>query len=182
MWHYQCNSHKGRKPRGCSLATHGRCETEGPGPHQRRPGPRPSGYKAIPAGLQAPRRRLQHNGNPSALSRRRRTARRQWPPRTGRKPNHPHLISSKRAGATTTEVTVLSVQEVQPAGAWVTINWDQFGYRQPAWIEGAGGTYWPGSVLLITPDPNQVHIGQPWPPTYRIAESDCRAVAPAPGH
>jgi hypothetical protein len=82
------------------------------------------------------------------------------------------------AGGTTTEVTVLSVQEVQPTGAWVTINWEQFGYTQPAWIEGKGGTYWPGSVILITPDPGQVHIGQPWPPTYRIAESDCRAIAP----
>lgn len=88
--------------------------------------------------------------------------------------------AARQTGSTTTEVTVLSVEEVQPTGAWVTINWDQFGYRQAAWIEGAGGTYWPGSVLLITPDPNQVHIGQPWPPTYRIAEGDCRAVAP--GH
>lgn len=86
--------------------------------------------------------------------------------------------AARVAGGTTTEVTVLSVQEVQPTGAWVTINWSQFGYTQPAWIEGKGGTYWPGSVILITPDPGQVHIGQPWPPTYRIAESDCRAIAP----
>lgn len=86
------------------------------------------------------------------------------------------------AGGTTTEVTVLSVQEVQPTGAWVTISWNQFGYTQPAWIEGKGGTYWPGSVILITPDPAQVHIGQPWPPTYRIAEMDCRAIAPSPSH
>lgn len=88
------------------------------------------------------------------------------------------LEAARQSGGTTAEVTVLSVQEVQPTGAWVTINWDQFGYQQPAWIEGRGGTYWPGSVLLITPDPAQVHIGQPWPPTYRIAEADCRAVAP----
>ncbi|MDJ0318388.1 hypothetical protein [Arthrobacter antibioticus] len=86
--------------------------------------------------------------------------------------------AARLAGGTTTEVTVLSVQEVQPTGAWVTINWDQFGYTQPAWIEGRGGTYWPGSVVLITPDPMQVHVGQPWPPTYRIAENDCRAIAP----
>jgi len=91
------------------------------------------------------------------------------------------LETAKRADATTTEVAVLSVQEVQPTGAWVTINWDQFGYRQPAWIEGAGGTYWPGSVLPITPDPNQVHVGQPWPPTYRITESGCVAIAPSFG-
>lgn len=83
------------------------------------------------------------------------------------------------AGGTTTEITVVSVQEVQPTGAWVTINWDQFGYTQPAWIEGKGGTYWPGSVILISPDPAQVHVGQPWPPTYRIAQSDCRAIAPS---
>ncbi|NVM96194.1 hypothetical protein [Arthrobacter wenxiniae] len=89
------------------------------------------------------------------------------------------LEAAKRNGTTTTEVTVLSVQEVQLTGAWVTISWDQFGYRQQAWIEGAGGTYWPGSVLLITPDPNQVHVGQPWPPAYRIAESDCVAIAPS---
>lgn len=86
--------------------------------------------------------------------------------------------AARVAGETTTTVTVLSVQKVQPTGAWVTINWDQFGYTQPAWIEGKGGTYWPGSVILITPDPTQVHVGQPWPPTYRIAESDCRAIAP----
>lgn len=87
--------------------------------------------------------------------------------------------AARVSGGTTTEVTVLSVQEVQPTGAWVTINWDQFGYTQPAWIEGRSGTYWPGSVILITPDPAQVHIGQPWPTTYRIAETDCRAIAPA---
>lgn len=86
---------------------------------------------------------------------------------------------ARLAGGTTTEVTVLSVQEVQPTGAWVTINWDQFGYAQAAWIEGKGGTYWPGSVILITPDPAQVYIGQPWPKTYRIAEADCLAVAPS---
>ena len=88
---------------------------------------------------------------------------------------------ARLASGTTTEVTVLSVQEVQPTGAWVTINWDQFSYTQPAWIEGQGGTYWPGSVILISPDPNQVHVGQPWPPMYRIAEADCRAIAPAVG-
>ncbi|MEV8181528.1 hypothetical protein [Specibacter sp. NPDC078692] len=86
--------------------------------------------------------------------------------------------TARMASGTTTEVTVLSVQEVQPTGAWVTINWDQFGYEQPAWIEGKGGTYWPGSVILISPDPAQVHVGQPWPPTYWIAEADCHAVAP----
>ncbi|WP_207346338.1 hypothetical protein [Arthrobacter sp. E3] len=88
---------------------------------------------------------------------------------------------ARLAAGTTTEVTILSVQEVQPTGAWVTINWDQFGYTQPAWIEGKGGTYWPGSVILITPDPAQVHAGRPWPQTYRIAESACRAIAPM-GH
>lgn len=87
--------------------------------------------------------------------------------------------AARLSGGTTTEVTVISVQEVQPTGAWVTINWDQFGYTQPAWVEGKGGTYWPGSVILITPDPAQVRVGQPWPPTYRIAEMDCRAIAPA---
>lgn len=88
------------------------------------------------------------------------------------------LEAARLAGGTTTEVTVISVQEVQPTGAWVTINWDQFGYTQPAWIEGKGGTYWPGSVILITPDPVQVHVGLPWPQTYRISESACRAIAP----
>lgn len=88
------------------------------------------------------------------------------------------LENVRLAGGTTTEVTVISVQDVQPTGAWVTISWEQFGYTQPAWIEGKGGTYWPGSVILITPDPAQVHVGQPWPTTYRIAEADCRAVAP----
>lgn len=86
---------------------------------------------------------------------------------------------ARLVGGTTTEVTVLSVKEVQPTGAWVTIYWKQFGYTQPAWIEGTGGTYWPGSVILITPDPMQVHVGQPWPPVYRITVADCRAIAPA---
>ena len=92
------------------------------------------------------------------------------------------LENARQSGGTTTEVTILSVQEVQPTGAWVTINWDQFGYRQPAWIEGSGQTYWPGTVLLINPDPNQVHVGEPWPPTYRIAPGACRAVAPSVGY
>ncbi|WP_026554338.1 hypothetical protein [Arthrobacter sp. 35W] len=90
-----------------------------------------------------------------------------------------HLKAAKEASGTTTEVTILSIDEVQPTGAWATIRWNKFGYVQPAWLEAGPMSYWPGSVLLICPDPGQVKIGQPWPRTYWIHASDCRAMAPA---
>jgi hypothetical protein len=88
------------------------------------------------------------------------------------------LESLKRSALTTTEVTVLSVSSPQPTGAWITIRWNRFDYVQPAWIEALSEPIWPGSVLLIRPDPDQVRPGSPWPPTYRI-DGD-RIVAWAP--
>ncbi len=83
----------------------------------------------------------------------------------------------QRPGATT-EITVLAFQDVQPTGAWATIRWEKFGYVQPAWIENGTFEIWPGAVLLIRPDPVQIHVGAPWPATYRLRAVDCLASAP----
>ena len=86
--------------------------------------------------------------------------------------------SLKAASGTTTEVTVLTVDALQPTGAWVTIRWNRFDYVQPAWIEALPEPIWPGSVLLIRPDPAQVRPGAPWPSTYRISGDQVLAWAP----
>jgi hypothetical protein len=88
---------------------------------------------------------------------------------------------AKLASGTTTEVTLLSVDAVQPTGAWVTIMWNRFNHVQPAWIEALPEPVWPGSVLLIAPDPTQVMPSTPWPETYFIRAADCLAWAPAEG-
>jgi hypothetical protein len=74
---------------------------------------------------------------------------------------------------------VLSVDAVEPTGSWITIKWNRFDYVQPAWLEALPEPIWPGSVLLISPDPAQVVPGVPWPATYYISGSDCLAWAPA---
>jgi hypothetical protein len=89
--------------------------------------------------------------------------------------------NAKLASGTTTEVTLLSVDAVQPTGSWVTILWNRFGHVQPAWIEALPEPIWPGSVLLIAPDPTQVMPSTPWPETYFIRAADCLAWAPAGG-
>lgn len=89
--------------------------------------------------------------------------------------------NAKLASGTTTEVTLLSVDAVQPTGAWVTIMWNRFNHVQPAWIEALPEPVWPGSVLLIAPDPAQVMPSTPWPATYFIRAADCLAWAPAEG-
>lgn len=88
------------------------------------------------------------------------------------------LESLKRSAGTTTEVTVLSVDSPQPTGAWITIRWNRFDYVQPAWIEALTEPIWPGSVLLIRPDPEQVRPGMPWPPTYSISGKEVLGWAP----
>lgn len=88
------------------------------------------------------------------------------------------LESLKSDSGTTTEVTVVSVDAPQPTGAWITIRWDRFDYIQPAWIEALPEPIWPGSVLLIQPDPAQVRPGAPWPATYHIAGDRVLAWAP----
>ncbi|MFE5835835.1 hypothetical protein [Arthrobacter sp. NPDC056493] len=86
---------------------------------------------------------------------------------------------AKRLHGTTAEVTVLSVDALEPTGSWITIRWKRFDYVQPAWIEALHEPIWPGSVVLISPDPAQVRPGAPWPATYYIPASDCLAWAPA---
>jgi hypothetical protein len=89
--------------------------------------------------------------------------------------------SAKLANGTTTEVTLLNVEAVQPTGSWVTIFWNRFDHVQPAWIEALPEPLWPGYVLLIAPDPTQVMPGTPWPETYFIRAADCLAWGPAEG-
>ncbi len=88
------------------------------------------------------------------------------------------LEGLKGGSGTTTEITVLTVDAPQPTGAWVTIRWNRFDYIQPAWIEALPEPIWPGSVLLIRPDPAQVRPGAPWPDTYRISGDHVLAWAP----
>ena len=88
---------------------------------------------------------------------------------------------ARLSNGTTTEVTLLSVDAVQPTGAWVTIMWNRFNHVQRAWIEALPEPVWPESVLLIAPDPAQVMPGTPWPEAYFIRAADCLAWAPAQG-
>ena len=85
---------------------------------------------------------------------------------------------AKLAHRTTAEVTVLSVDSLEPTGSWITIRWNRFEHIQRAWIEALPDPIWPGSVLLISPDPAQVRPGAPWPTTYYIQASNCLAWAP----
>ncbi|WP_104062076.1 hypothetical protein [Arthrobacter sp. 4R501] len=88
---------------------------------------------------------------------------------------------AKRASGTTTEVTLLSVDAVQPTGSWVTILWNRFNHVQQGWVEALPEPLWPGAVLLIAPDPAQVMPGAPWPETYFIRAAECLAWAPTEG-
>ncbi len=92
-----------------------------------------------------------------------------------------HLERVKQTSGTTTEVTVLSVDALEPTGSWITIKWNRFNHVQRAWLEALHDPIWPGSVLLISPDPTQVRPGAPWPPTYYIQASRCLAWAPSRG-
>jgi hypothetical protein len=89
--------------------------------------------------------------------------------------------NARLAHRTTTEVTLLRVDAVQPTGSWVTIRWDHFNHVQPAWIEALPEPLWPGAVLLIVPDPVQVMPSAPWPQEYYIRAEDCLAWAPSDG-
>lgn len=90
-----------------------------------------------------------------------------------------HSFDNARSShRTTTEITVLSVDALEPTGSWITISWNRFDHIQRAWIEASPEPIWPGSVVLLTPDPAQVSPGQPWPPTYYIRASDLLAWAP----
>jgi hypothetical protein len=89
--------------------------------------------------------------------------------------------SARLASGTTAEVTLLSVEAVQPTGSWITIRWNRFNHVQPAWIEALPEPIWPGAILLIVPDPAQVMPSAPWPDTYFIRAADCLAWAPTEG-
>jgi hypothetical protein len=89
-----------------------------------------------------------------------------------------HFNDMKRSSGTTAEVTILSVDELEPTGSWITMKWNRFDHVQRAWIEALPEPIWPGSVLLISPDPAQVRPGAPWPTTYYLRASDSLAWAP----
>lgn len=90
-----------------------------------------------------------------------------------------YLTRIKGEHEATAEVTVLSFEEIQPTGSWATIRWNKFGYVQPVWIENGTFAIWPDSVLLIRPDPTQIQVGAPWPPTYYLRSHACLAIAPS---
>lgn len=89
-----------------------------------------------------------------------------------------HFNDMKRSSGTTAEVTVVSVDALEPTGSWITIKWNRFDHVQRAWIEALREPIWAGSVLLISPDPVQVRPGAPWPRVYYITASNCLAWAP----
>lgn len=88
------------------------------------------------------------------------------------------LEETKQTHGTTTEITVLSVDGLEPTGSWITIRWNHFDHIQVAWIEALRDPIWPGTLLLISPDPSQIRPGAPWPSTYYIRASRCLAWAP----
>ncbi|MDQ0278788.1 hypothetical protein QO003_003091 [Arthrobacter silviterrae] len=90
-----------------------------------------------------------------------------------------YLTRTQSEQSTTAVITVLEFREVQPTGVWATIRWEKFGYVQPAWIEPCTFAIWPKTALLIRPDPTQIQVGAPWPPTYYLRSHNCLAIAPA---
>ncbi|MBP1235220.1 hypothetical protein JOE40_000688 [Arthrobacter sp. PvP102] len=89
-----------------------------------------------------------------------------------------HFNEMRRSSGTTAEITVVSIDALEPTGSWITIKWNRFDHVQRAWIEALPEPIWPGSVLLISPDPAQVRPGEPWPATYYVRASDSLAWAP----
>lgn len=90
-----------------------------------------------------------------------------------------HLADVKSHLGVTTEITVLDIQSTDPVGAWATIRWDHFGHVQRAWIEALPDEIWRGSVLLISPDANQIKVHGPWPEIYYLTAVDYHAFASA---
>jgi hypothetical protein len=90
-----------------------------------------------------------------------------------------HFSTVKNQLRVTTEITVLDIHSLDPTGTWVTIRWDKFGYIQRAWMEAIPDEIWRGSVLLISPDPNQIQIHGPWPEVYYLMAIDYHAFAAA---
>lgn len=88
-----------------------------------------------------------------------------------------HLSTVKSQLGVTTEVTVMDIHSTDPLGAWITIRWDKLGYVQRAWAEALHDEIWRDSVLLISPDPNQIHMHGPWPEVYYLMAADYHTYA-----
>ncbi|MCO4239427.1 hypothetical protein NG702_18790 [Pseudarthrobacter sp. MDT3-28] len=80
---------------------------------------------------------------------------------------------------TTTEVTILAIETVEPTGTWVTLRWNHFDHVQRAWMEALPDEIWEGAVLLISPDPTQISVRGPWPPIYYLHARSYHGFAPA---
>lgn len=89
------------------------------------------------------------------------------------------LESIRRQLGTTTEVTILAIEAVEPTGTWVTLRWNQFDHVQRAWMEALPDEIWEGAALLISPDPAQILVGSPWPPIYHLSARNYHGFAPA---
>lgn len=89
------------------------------------------------------------------------------------------LEATRLQVGTTTEVTILAIEAVQPTGTWVTLRWNQFDHVQRAWMEALPDEIWEGAVLLISPDPTQIQVGSPWPPIYHLKARSYHGFAPA---
>ncbi|ALV40048.1 hypothetical protein AU252_01775 [Pseudarthrobacter sulfonivorans] len=91
------------------------------------------------------------------------------------------LEATRLQVGTTTEVTILAIETVEPTGTWVTLRWNQFDHVQRAWMEALPDEIWEGTVLLISPDPSQIKLGNPWPTFYHLAAQKYLGFAPAAG-
>ncbi|PXA65121.1 hypothetical protein CVS29_10535 [Arthrobacter psychrochitiniphilus] len=88
-----------------------------------------------------------------------------------------HFSTVKSQLGVTTEITILDIHSLDPTGTWVTLRWDKFGYVQRAWMEAIPDEIWRGSVLLISPDPNQIQVHGPWPEVYCLMAADYHTYA-----
>ncbi|NVM98421.1 hypothetical protein [Arthrobacter sp. SDTb3-6] len=88
-----------------------------------------------------------------------------------------HLSAVKSKLRVSTEITILDIHSTDPLGAWATIRWNKFGHIQRAWVEALPDEIWRGSVLLISPDPAQIHVHGPWPETYYLMATDYHTFA-----
>ncbi|WP_269939253.1 hypothetical protein [Arthrobacter sp. HY1533] len=90
-----------------------------------------------------------------------------------------HFAAVKGHLRVSTEITILDIHATDPLGAWATIRWDKFGHIQRAWVEALPDEIWRGSILLISPDPAQIHVHGPWPDIYYLMAADYHAYASA---
>lgn len=88
------------------------------------------------------------------------------------------LEATRLHAGTTTEVTILAIEAVEPTGTWVSLRWNQFAHIQRAWMEALPDEIWEGAVLLISPDPTQIQVGSPWPHIYHLKAHRYHGFAP----